>query len=117
LIQVMQHLTEPAKLGTGVAVAFVATVYGVASANLFFLPVSHKLRLRHQRRMRVKEMMLLGILGLAHGDHPRLIEEKLRGFLTDLPPQATLPGDKVRSLPPRPAEKAKSHAVSARSSQ
>jgi chemotaxis protein MotA len=117
LIQVMQHLTEPAKLGTGVAVAFVATIYGVASANLFFLPVSHKLRLRHQRRMRVKEMMLLGILGLAHGDHPRLIEEKLRGFLTDLPPQASLPGDKVRSLPPRPAEKAKSHAITARSSQ
>jgi len=75
------------------------------------------LRLSHQRRMRVKEMMLLGILGLAHGDHPRLIEEKLRGFLTDLPPQDILPGEKVRSLKPRPAEKAKSRAISARSSQ
>lgn len=117
LIQVMQHLTEPAKLGTGVAVAFVATVYGVASANLFFLPIGHKLRLRHQRRMLVKEMIMLGILGLAHGDHPRLIEEKLRGFLTDASPRTILLSEKVRNLPPRSAEKEKPHAISARSSQ
>jgi chemotaxis protein MotA len=115
LIQVMQHLTEPAKLGTGVAVAFVATVYGVASANLFFLPIGHKLRLRQQRRMLVKEMMLMGILGLAHGDHPRLIEEKLRGFLMDDSPQTVAGDEKVRNLPPRPDTKAKAHAISARS--
>jgi chemotaxis protein MotA len=70
LIHVMQNLTDPAKLGVGVAVAFVATVYGVASANLFFLPIGHKLRLRNEKRMLVKEMMLMGIPGLAHGDHP-----------------------------------------------
>jgi chemotaxis protein MotA len=116
LIQVMQHLTEPAKLGTGVAVAFVATVYGVASANLFFLPIGHKLRLRQQKRMVVKEMVMAGILGLSHGDHPRLIEEKLWGFLMDDSPQTAASG-KVRNLPPRPAKKAKTHAISARSSQ
>ena len=117
LIQVMQHLTEPALLGTGVAVAFVATVYGVASANLFFLPIGHKLKLRHQRRMLVKEMVLAGILGLSHGDHPRLIEEKLRGFLMDDSLPGAGGGGKVRNLPPRTAKKAKTHAVSARSSQ
>ena len=116
LIQVMQHLTDPAKLGTGVAVAFVATVYGVASANLFFLPIGHKLRLRHQRRMMVKEMIMAGILGLSHGDHPRLIEEKLRGFLKDdTPAISESEGGKVRTLSPRPAAKDKTHAVSARS--
>ncbi len=117
LIQVMQHLTEPAKLGVGVAVAFVATVYGVASANLFFLPIGHKLRLRHQRRMLVKEMMLAGIVGLAHGDHPRLIEEKLRGFLTgDYPPAITESGN-VRNLPPRAAREDKAHDLSTRAAQ
>jgi chemotaxis protein MotA len=117
LIQVMQHLTEPAKLGTGVAVAFVATVYGVASANLFFLPIGHKLRLRQQRRMLVKEMILMGILGLAHGDHPRLIEEKLRGFLMDDSPKTVAGDEKVRSLSPHSATKAKAHAISTRSSR
>lgn len=117
LIQVMQHLTEPAKLGTGVAVAFVATVYGVASANLFFLPIGHKLRLRQQRRMMVKEMVMVGILGLSHGDHPRLIEEKLRGFLMDDAPQTVTGDENVKTLPPRDAKKAKPHAISARSSQ
>jgi chemotaxis protein MotA len=117
LIQVMQHLTEPAKLGTGVAVAFVATVYGVASANLFFLPIGHKLRLRQERRMLVKEMVMVGILGLSHGDHPRLIEEKLRGFLMDDSPQTAAADEKVTNLSPRPAKKTKPHAISTRSPQ
>jgi chemotaxis protein MotA len=118
LIQVMQHLTEPAKLGTGVAVAFVATVYGVASANLFFLPIGNKLRLRHQRRMQIKEMVMAGILALSHGDHPRLIEEKLRSFLTPDNSSPSLPeGRKVRTLAPRPAGEAKPHATAARSAQ
>lgn len=118
LIQVMQHLTEPTKLGVGVAVAFVATVYGVASANLFFLPIGHKLRLRHQRRMLVKEMILAGIVGLAHGDHPRLIEEKLRGFLTVDTPPVIISARKVRNLPPRAAiEEKEAHDLSTRAAQ
>jgi len=115
LIQVMQNLTDPAKLGTGVAVAFVATIYGVASANLFFLPIGHKLRLRHERRMLVKEMIMAGILALAHGDHPRLIEEKLRGFLPEIPPGAVPETGKVRTLPPRAAGKDRDHEASTRS--
>jgi len=117
LIHVMQHLTEPAKLGVGVAVAFVATVYGVASANLFFLPIGHKLRLRNQKRMLVKEMVMAGILGLAHGDHPRLIEEKLRGFLTDDSSQDRSGGVNVRNLPPRSVKKAQPHETAARSTK
>jgi len=117
LIHVMQNLTDPAKLGVGVAVAFVATVYGVASANLFFLPIGHKLRLRNQKRMLVKEMVMAGILGLAHGDHPRLIEEKLRGFLTEDSSQNLPGGGNVRNLEPRPAKKAKTHETAARSTK
>jgi chemotaxis protein MotA len=103
LIQVMQNLNDPAKLGAGVAVAFVATVYGVASANLLFLPIGHKLRLRHQRRMLVKEMIMSGVLALAHGDHPRLIEEKLRGFLGEGPLATKAERGRVRKMPPRAA--------------
>jgi len=113
----MQNLTDPAKIGTGVAVAFVATVYGVGSANLFFLPIGHKLRLRNQKRMLVKEMVMAGILGLAHGDHPRLIEEKLRGFLMEDSSQNLPGGGKVRNLQPHPAKKAKPHETAARSTK
>ena len=117
LIHVMQHLTDPAKLGVGVAVAFVATVYGVASANLFFLPIGHKLRLRNQKRMLVNEMVMAGILGLAHGDHPRLIEEKLRGYLMEDSSRNLSEGGKVRNLQPRPAKKAKPHETAAHSTK
>ncbi|OGP73039.1 MAG: hypothetical protein A2Y80_07385 [Deltaproteobacteria bacterium RBG_13_58_19] len=119
LIQVMQHLTEPAKLGTGVAVAFVATVYGVASANLIFLPIAHKLRLRHQQRQHLKEMALEGILALAEGDHPRLILDKLQGFLTgnSLPEQMPLPSPKVHILTPRKKTQAEPYASPSTSSQ
>lgn len=111
LIQVMQHLAEPARLGTGVAVAFVATVYGVASANLLFLPIAHKLRLRYQHRVMRQEMLLEGVLALAQGEHPRIIAERLQGFL----PQATevkapTPTSRVRPLPVRSRSQAKPHA-------
>lgn len=114
LIQVMQHLTDPARLGTGVAVAFVATIYGVASANLFFLPISHKLKLRHEQQMLRQEMLLEGILALAQGEHPRLIAERLSGFIpettiTPAKPSALLP---MRPLSLRSRGRAKSHASS-----
>lgn len=91
LIQVMNFLTEPSKLGPGIALAFVATVYGVGSANLFFLPISHKLKLRYQRQLLVKELVLEGILSVSLGEHPRFIEEKLTGLLAGTPPQAASP--------------------------
>jgi chemotaxis protein MotA len=81
LIHVMENLSDPSKLGSGIAVAFVATVYGVSVANLFFLPCANKLKLKHQSAMTTKEMMLEGVLGILEGINPRVIEEKLKGYL------------------------------------
>ncbi len=114
LIQVMQHLTDPARLGTGVAVAFVATIYGVASANLIFLPIANKLRLRHEQQMLQNEMFLEGVLALAQGEPPRMIAERLIGFIPESvtgsakPPPFT----PVRHLPWRSRDRAKPHAPS-----
>jgi len=110
LIQVMQHLTEPAKLGGGVAVAFVATIYGVASANLVFLPIAHKFRVRLQQRVRHQELILEGLLALARGDHPRLLAERLRGFLEDATVVEKQTPPRVRVLKPQSRGRAKSYA-------
>jgi len=83
LIHVMENLNDPSKLGSGIAVAFVATVYGVGSANLLFLPLASKLELRHRHGMILKEMILEGIVAVSTGENPRLIEEKLTSFLTE----------------------------------
>jgi chemotaxis protein MotA len=83
LIHVMENLNDPSKLGSGIATAFVATVYGVGSANLLFLPISSKLELRHRHTMIIKEMILEGIVSVSMGENPRLIEEKLLSFLSD----------------------------------
>ena len=80
LIHVMSNLSDPSKLGAGIAVAFVATVYGVGSANLVFLPIAGKLKLRHQQEMKLREMILEGVAGIAQGDNPRMLEQKLAGF-------------------------------------
>ncbi len=82
LIQVMQNLTDPERLGQGIAIAFVATIYGVGLANLLFLPVANKLK-THARTLGVaRELMLEGILAIAEGENPHNVELKLRGFLT-----------------------------------
>ena len=83
LIQVMQHLDNIHEVGKGIAVAFVATIYGVASANIFLLPVAGKLKFRHRKKMIIKEMMLEGTLGILEGQNPRLIEDKLTSFLDE----------------------------------
>jgi chemotaxis protein MotA len=81
LIQVMQHLDNIQEVGRGIAVAFVATIYGVGAANLLFLPFAGKMRIRihddHQRR----EMMLEGVVSILEGMNPRVLEIKLAGFL------------------------------------
>lgn len=81
LIQVMQHLDNIAEVGHGIAVAFVATIYGIGMANLVFLPAAGKLRIRHQQEQMVKEMMLEGVISIQEGMNPRMIEIKLRTFL------------------------------------
>lgn len=81
LIHVMEHLAEPAKLGAGIAVAFVATVYGVGCANLLFLPIANKLKNLVASEVMIKELVLEGLVAIANGENPRLIETRLRGFL------------------------------------
>jgi chemotaxis protein MotA len=89
LIQVMQHLDNIAEVGRGIAVAFVATIYGVGIANLFFLPFAGKMRIRirdeHQRR----EMMLEGVASILEGINPRMLEIKLTGFVEELKQDST----------------------------
>lgn len=80
LMQVMQNLSEPSKLGGGIAVAFVATIYGVAFANLLFLPVANKLKSIIMRQTEMREMVVDGLVGIANGDNPRLVEIKLQGY-------------------------------------
>jgi chemotaxis protein MotA len=77
LIHVMENLSDPAKLGSGIAVAFVATVYGVATANLLYLPMAGKLKLRHRERAVIMELIIEGTCALTEGENPRLIERKL----------------------------------------
>jgi chemotaxis protein MotA len=81
LIHVMENLTEPMKLGSGIAVAFVATIYGVGSANLVFLPIAGKLRALIDAEVLYRELVLDGLLGIAGGENPKLIEARLQGFL------------------------------------
>lgn len=81
LIQVMQHLTDPEKLGQGIAIAFVATIYGVGFANLVFLPIAGKLKAHIRAQTQARELMIEGILAIAEGENPRNIELKLSGFL------------------------------------
>jgi chemotaxis protein MotA len=83
LIQVMQHLDNMQEVGRGIAVAFVATIYGVGIANLFFLPFAGKMRIRIHDTQQRREMMLEGVISILEGMNPRMLEVKLAGFLDD----------------------------------
>ena len=83
LIQVMQHLDNLDEVGRGIAVAFVATIYGVGSANLFFLPGAGKLRIRIRQKQIIREMTLEGVVSILEGMNPRMLETKLLGFLQE----------------------------------
>jgi chemotaxis protein MotA len=88
LIQVMQHLDNINEVGRGIAVAFVATVYGVGSANLFFLPASGKLKIRLREEELRHEIILEGVISVLEGMNPRMLETKLLSFISnDQPPQ------------------------------
>lgn len=82
LIHVMENLSDPSKLGGGIAVAFVATVYGVGLANLVYLPVSGKLKIKCGAQLVAKEIMLVGVISILEGENPRLIEDKLKSYLS-----------------------------------
>jgi chemotaxis protein MotA len=83
LIQVMQHLDNIQEVGKGIAVAFVATIYGVGLANLFFLPFAGKMRLRIRDQNLRREMMLEGVISILEGMNPRMLEIKLAGFVNE----------------------------------
>lgn len=83
LIQVMQHLQNIDEVGKGIAVAFVATIYGVSSANLLFLPASGKLKIKSRQEGILHEMTLEGVISIVEGMNPRMLETKLLGYLQD----------------------------------
>ncbi|RJP55235.1 MAG: flagellar motor protein [Deltaproteobacteria bacterium] len=81
LIQVMENLSDPSRLGSGIAVAFVATIYGVGSANLILLPISKKLLNKLNHELSVREIVLEGVVGIQSGINPYYLEESLRVFI------------------------------------
>jgi chemotaxis protein MotA len=81
LIQVMQHLQNIDEVGRGIAVAFVATIYGVGSANLLFLPSAGKLKIKSRQELVWREMTLEGVISILEGMNPRMIETKMLGYL------------------------------------
>jgi len=82
LIHVMSNLADPSSLGSGIAKEFVAKIYGVAFANLFFFPIGAKLKTLIQKQSQYREMLIEGLVAIAEGENPRSIEMKLRGFVT-----------------------------------
>jgi chemotaxis protein MotA len=81
LMAVMRDLTDPAKLGHGIAAAFVATIYGISLANLLLLPIGARLKALIHKQTQVREIVIEGLVSIAQGDNPRQIESKLQGYL------------------------------------
>ncbi|MDP1607415.1 MAG: flagellar motor protein, partial [Rhodocyclaceae bacterium] len=81
LIHIMENLSDPSKLGAGIAVAFVATIYGVGAANLIFLPIAKKLLFIINRLVAIREMFIDGLIGISNGDNPRIIESRMQGYI------------------------------------
>lgn len=83
LIHVMENLSNPSRLGEGIAVAFVATIYGVSLANLLFLPMANKLKWVTSQQIKERELLADGLECIARGDHPRMIEQRLKAHLVE----------------------------------
>ena len=81
LIHVMKNLADPSELGPGIAIAFVATIYGVALANLLLLPIANKMKMCIHQQSQFYELIIEGIIAIAEGENPRSIELKLNGYL------------------------------------
>ena len=102
LIHFMQNLSDVAKVGEGIAVAFVATIYGVGSANIVFLPAGGKLKVKHRADMVLREMMMHGAIAIQEGQNPKLIEEKLSAFIHEKQ-KAAEPAQAAKKAAPRAA--------------
>lgn len=81
LVHVMQTLSEPSKLGAGIAIAFISTLYGVGLANLVFLPIAGKLKMIILRQVNAREMFIDGLVLIANGENTRYLENKLQGYI------------------------------------
>ncbi|SFM47602.1 motility protein A [Thermodesulforhabdus norvegica] len=81
LVQMLQTMEDPSTIGPAMAVALLTTFYGAVGANLVCLPMAGKLRTRSKEETLVKEMIIAGIIGLANGENPRILEQKLHSFL------------------------------------
>jgi chemotaxis protein MotA len=88
LVKVLSNLSDPSSLGPAIATAFLATFYGISSANVFWLPIASKLRKKSEEEVLFRQVMLDGILSIQAGDNPRIIQEKLTGFLSPKERQA-----------------------------
>lgn len=91
LVEVLGNMENPDELAGKIALAFIATLYGVGSANLLWLPISNKLKMKSSEEILAQEVMLEGILSIQAGDNPRIVEEKLKAFL---PPDLRKPADR-----------------------
>ena len=83
LISVLSHLNEPEKLGESIAAAFIATLYGIGIANMVFLPIANKLKGIMKGQIEVKNLILVGVISLQAGDNPRIVKDKLIGFIAE----------------------------------
>lgn len=81
LIHVMSNLADINAVGTGIAAAFVATIYGVAAANIVFLPIAGRIKMIHQKETKLMELMLSGVLAIQEGLNPKLVRERLSGYV------------------------------------
>lgn len=82
LIRVLSNISNPSELAASIALAFIATLYGIGSANLIFLPLAAKLKAKHDDEQLIKHIMMEGIMSLQSGDNPRIVEQKLKAFLS-----------------------------------
>lgn len=89
LIHVLGNLSDPDSLGPAIAVAFTATLYGVMSANVIYLPIANKIKVRREEEISEMELMLEGILALQAGENPQLIKKKLTSFLHQKDPKGS----------------------------
>lgn len=82
LVQMLATMDDPSKIGAGMAVALLTTLYGAVLANVFFLPAAGKLKVRTSRELLAKEIIIEGILSIQSGDNPRVVEQKLKAFIS-----------------------------------
>ncbi len=92
LVQMLKSMDNPDAIGPAMAVALITTFYGAVLANLFFLPVAGKLRAKSKEETRIKEMIVEGVVSLANGENPRILEQKMKSYIS----LKTVPGKKNR---------------------